>query len=204
MNELIKVSEKGVNARDLYEYLEIGHHFKDWISNAIRDYGFEKEKDFCYFFSESTGGRPAKEYIISIEMAKELSMVAKTEKGRQARKYFIKCEEIAKKLSHRKEIIRLAGIETRKSLTEKIVEYGENERMHGHGCSNYTKLVYKLCGITYVKQDNFRDTLTADELSRVETVEKMADALISMGKQYDEIKNTLSSIITVKEITENC
>ena len=201
MDGLIKISEKGVNARDLYDYLEIKHHFKDWIGNSIRDYGFEKNIDFCYYFSESTGGRPRKEYAISINMAKELSMVAKTAKGREARKYFIKCEEILKKAQNKKEIIRLAGIETRKTLTDKIQGSGENERMHGFAYSSYTKLVYKLCGIEYKKIDNFRNTLTPEQLERVETVEKMTDALLSMGRQYDEIKNTLASIITQKAIT---
>lgn len=45
--------------------------------------------------SESSGGRPAKEYHISLGMAKELSMVACNDKGKQARLYFIGCEKRA-------------------------------------------------------------------------------------------------------------
>lgn len=84
-----------VNARDLHEFLEVGSAFKDWIARRISDYGFEDGKDFCSFLSESSGGRPAKEYALSLSMAKELAMVERNDKGRQARQYFIECERRA-------------------------------------------------------------------------------------------------------------
>ena len=73
-----------VNARDLHAFLEVGAAFKDWIPRRISDYGFQAGRDFCSFLSESSGGRPAKEYAISLDMAKELSMVERNEKGRQS------------------------------------------------------------------------------------------------------------------------
>ncbi|MBM6397923.1 antA/AntB antirepressor family protein [Ochrobactrum anthropi] len=85
-----------VNARDLHAFLEVGTAFKDWIVRRIADYGFEDGKDFCSFLSESSGGRPSKEYAVSLDMAKELSMVERNEKGKQARQYFIECERRAK------------------------------------------------------------------------------------------------------------
>jgi len=84
------------NARDLHQFLEVQTQFKDWIARRIEEYGFEEGKDFCSNLSESTGGRPAKEYALSIDMAKELAMVERTEKGKQARQYFIECERQAK------------------------------------------------------------------------------------------------------------
>lgn len=85
-----------VNARVLHDYLEVGSAFKDWIARRISDYGFAEGRDFCSFLSESLGGRPAKEYAISLDMAKELAMVERNEKGKQARQYFIECERRAK------------------------------------------------------------------------------------------------------------
>lgn len=103
-NELIKLAPteiggetiQTVNARDLHAFLEVGSAFKDWIARRIQDYDFQDGKDFCSFLSESQGGRPSKEYAISIDMAKELAMVERNDKGKQARQYFIECERIAK------------------------------------------------------------------------------------------------------------
>ena len=65
-----------------FNFLGVQTAFRDWISRRIEEYGFVDDKDFCSFLSESQGGRPAKEYAITIDMAKELAMVERTEKGR--------------------------------------------------------------------------------------------------------------------------
>ena len=88
-----------VNARDLHAFLEVQTLFKDWIVRRIQDFGFEEGSDFCSFLSESSGGRPAKEYALTIDMAKELSMVERNDKGKQARLHFIECERRAKALA---------------------------------------------------------------------------------------------------------
>ncbi|MCU7559101.1 antA/AntB antirepressor family protein [Riemerella anatipestifer] len=97
--ELIKITEhngnSAVSARELYQFLESKQQFSDWIQNRIRDYGFIEGQDFEVFHNSMknpSGGRPTVEYAISLDMAKELSMVERTEKGKQARRYFIECE----------------------------------------------------------------------------------------------------------------
>lgn len=85
-----------VSARDLHAFLEVGTAFKDWIVRRIEEYGFIDGQDFCSFLSESSGGRPAREYAITLGMAKELAMVERNDKGKQARQYFIECERIAR------------------------------------------------------------------------------------------------------------
>lgn len=85
-----------VNARDLHAFLEVDSLFKDWIARRIQDYDFQEGKDFCSFLSESSGGRPPKEYALTLDMAKELSMVERNAKGKEARQYFIECERLAK------------------------------------------------------------------------------------------------------------
>lgn len=72
-----------VNARDLHAFLQVGSAFKDWIARRIDEYGFQEGKDFCSFLSESSGGRPAKEYAIGIDMAKELAMVERNDQGKR-------------------------------------------------------------------------------------------------------------------------
>lgn len=77
-----------VSVRELHEGLEIGTAFKDWFPR-MADYGFEAGKDFCSKKSESTGGRPATDYQISVDMAKQICMIQRSEKGRQYRRYFL-------------------------------------------------------------------------------------------------------------------
>ncbi len=100
MKPLIKTIEHNgntsVSARDLYQFLESKQQFSDWMQSRIKDYGFIEGQDFEVFHNfikNSNGGRPTIEYAISLDMAKELSMVERTEKGKQARIYFIECEK---------------------------------------------------------------------------------------------------------------
>ena len=91
MNELLKVNydseQPTVSGRELHEFLEIKTAYKDWFPRMV-EYGFEEGKDFCSFLSESTGGRPATDHELTIPMAKELCMLQRNEKGKQARQYF--------------------------------------------------------------------------------------------------------------------
>jgi len=88
-----------VSARHLHSFLEVGKHFRTWIQDRIAAFGFVEGQDYVIIenefrpdLGETSGGRPAKEYFLTIDMAKELSMVERNEKGRQARRYFIECE----------------------------------------------------------------------------------------------------------------
>jgi anti-repressor protein len=95
MNELIKITyhndQPAVSARELHEFLEVGTHFKDWFPRMC-EYGFKEGEDFCSFLSESTGGRPAQDAVLSIDMAKEICMIQRNEKGKLARQYFLALE----------------------------------------------------------------------------------------------------------------
>ena len=95
MKELIPVnydSERPtVLARDLHEFLEVGTAFKDWFPRMC-EYGFTEGQDFCSFLSESTGGRRAQDAQLTIDMAKEICMLQRNERGKQARQYFIAVE----------------------------------------------------------------------------------------------------------------
>ncbi len=104
MNELIKITErdgqKAVSARELHFFLESKQDFSTWMKNRIEKYGLIEKVDFEVFhnFMENPkGGRPLTEYALTVDTAKELSMVEGNDKGKQARKYFIKMEEIARK-----------------------------------------------------------------------------------------------------------
>lgn len=95
MNELIKINYESdrptVLARDLYDFLEVRTAYKDWFPRMC-EYGFTEGEDFCSFLSESTGGRPATDAQLTIDMAKEICMLQRNEKGKQARQYFLQLE----------------------------------------------------------------------------------------------------------------
>ena len=96
--ELIKINDDGlVSARELHEFLEVGRDFTTWIKGRISKYDFDENIDFIivesFHQNGGKGGRPEKDYVITIDMAKELSMVENNAKGKQARKYFIQVEK---------------------------------------------------------------------------------------------------------------
>lgn len=106
MKELIKIkTENGkqlVSARELYEFLGLSKRFSSWFETYSKneDYGFIENEDFTSVLSSTVvnngAERQLQDYAITIDMAKELSMLSKTEKGKQARKYFIQCEKVLK------------------------------------------------------------------------------------------------------------
>ena len=88
-----------IDARELHEFLELKEQYTDWINRYTKDnndYGFVINSDFYRSTCNSLNGRKMQTAIITIDMAKELSMLSKTEKGKEARKYFIECEKQAK------------------------------------------------------------------------------------------------------------
>ena len=103
MNELIPITVatiggeevNAVSARVLHKFLENGELFTTWIKNRIEQFGFIEGQDFSTFLENTKKGRPRKEYVVSINMAKELSMVERNANGKRARLYFIECEKIA-------------------------------------------------------------------------------------------------------------
>ena len=96
MNELIKVvydnDQPTVSARDLHEFLGIETRYNDWFKR-MTEYGFTEGTDFYSILSKtSEGGRPATDHQLTIDMAKELCMIQRNERGKQARQYFLQLE----------------------------------------------------------------------------------------------------------------
>jgi len=95
--EIIKITtnEKGnevVSAKELYNTLELKKDFTTWFKK-MASYGFEEHKDFTPFRVESTGGRPSSDYAITLDMAKHIAMLQRTEQGMKIRQYFIDYEK---------------------------------------------------------------------------------------------------------------
>jgi len=103
--EIDKTNVPTVNARHLHQFLEVKRDFSNWIKDRIEQYDFEEDKDYVEVFQQmmknpfddfcspelaskdSRGGHNRKDYQLSVDMAKELSMVERNAKGKQARQY---------------------------------------------------------------------------------------------------------------------
>jgi len=98
MNELIKITYESdrplVSARELHEFLEVETDFPHWFTRMC-EYGFADGADYQTFLSDGAGFGKAsvkKDAMITIDMAKELCMIQRNEKGKIARQYFIQLE----------------------------------------------------------------------------------------------------------------
>ena len=96
-----------VDARVLHQFLGVRRDFTTWIKGRIDEFEFEMGVDFVSFDSPNPGNqvthggdRKSKSYFLTIDMAKELAMVERTAKGRQARRYFLDCERQLRQLQH--------------------------------------------------------------------------------------------------------
>lgn len=108
MNELIKIQtnkqgQQLVSGRELHEVLEIGTQYKDWIKRMIA-YGFQENVDYTAIAQKRATAQgnmtTQNEHILTLEMAKHIAMLQRSEIGMTVRKYFIECEKKLKEQSN--------------------------------------------------------------------------------------------------------
>lgn len=93
---ITSTGEKVVYGTEMYTKLKPGTVFADWIKRRISECDAVEDKDFEVFRKKeknSKGGRPALEYIMKLDIAKEMAMLEHNETGKQVRRYFIRVEE---------------------------------------------------------------------------------------------------------------
>ncbi|MCI7083193.1 MAG: antA/AntB antirepressor family protein [Tenericutes bacterium] len=191
--ELIKVNRENntVSARELHEFLGVNTQFTIWF-NRMCEYGFEENSDFRAITQKrlTAQGNTTTyiDYEITLDMAKEISMIQRSEKGKQARQYFIQCEKFIQdsKLTEEFKYYRKTGKIARKDLTDTIKEKLQPSNQFVYG--NYTELGYlKVFGkkTKELKQernlkpkDNLRNHFTPEELKEVLKVEEEIKSLI--------------------------
>lgn len=100
MNQLITITEnngnKAVSARELHTFLENKDRFSKWFGR-MRTYGFEEGVDYqgCELY-HAQANQELTDYVLTLDTAKEISMLQKSDKGKQARRYFIEAEKKTK------------------------------------------------------------------------------------------------------------
>ncbi|MGQ7497747.1 phage antirepressor KilAC domain-containing protein [Streptococcus suis] len=97
MNEIININvndnqEPVVSGRQLHEALGVNSRYTTWFER-MTEYGFVEGQDFLPNLGKSTGGRQAVDHIIKLDMAKEIAMIQRSDRGKQVRQYFIQVEK---------------------------------------------------------------------------------------------------------------
>lgn len=114
MEDLLQISTSiigeetlnSVNARNIHAHLEVKTQFSTWIQRAIEKYDFQENNDYSILnIDNPNGGRDIIEYIVTLDMAKELAMLENNPKGKETRKYFIQAEKESKKPKTELELI---------------------------------------------------------------------------------------------------
>ncbi|WP_411703541.1 antA/AntB antirepressor family protein [Edaphovirga cremea] len=207
-----------VSAKALHKTLGVANDFSTWIKLRIDEYGFVLGTDYAVFDSSNCrnqsanidqqetgwvskrgGDRRSKDYVLSLGMAKELSMVERNEQGKVARRYFIDCEERLRLVApeeHQAALLnwrknRVAACEDHKSMADAMKGYIERtgDGQKGYAYSNESRFLNKLVlGIDPVKwaKDNgipskqVRDRMNADQLALLAYLESRDCALLDM------------------------
>lgn len=135
--ELIKITEQdngemAVMGRDLYEFLEVKTRYNDWIAKLIKKYGFLDNTDFVAVTQKKVAAQGNEveytDHVLTMDMAKEISMVTNNEKGKQARQYFIEAEK------QRNQLLDNAGAQP------KLPTYAESLRLYADELDRNAKL----------------------------------------------------------------
>lgn len=206
-----------VSARALHKALGVGRVFRSWIKGRIEEYGFKEGVDYEVVeylsrpdpVSAKSRQQTALEYIITVNMAKELAMVERTEQGRAVRQYFIKCEEELHKVAP----VRSAAL--RRELKARITvasyfkpmcaaleayraELGKNTLQH-HYTTEANMLARIVLGGMTAKQwalangitGEPRDHMSTLQLEHLSYLEQSNITLIELGQDYHQRKAEL-------------
>src|SRR5699024_8754800 len=194
-------------AREHHEFLRVRKDFTTWIKNKIKKYDFIENHDYAIALTR-TGERKniiKHDYILKLDMAKEVAMVENNKRGRQVRRYFIEVEKRYRKMTkeEQKRIAqREAGKIVRNMLTDTIKERVPDSPNKHFMYPNYTRLIYKILfnkstaelraekGLS--KKDNLREHFNAEELKEIQMLENTVSGLINLGMGYHEIKDMLN------------
>ena len=181
MNDLVNLvdsKKQTVSARALHEALGVETRFNDWFPRMI-EYGFEEKTDYIAVTRKrvtAQGNRvTVKDYAISVEMAKHLCMIQRTEIGMKIRQYFI---EVEKEWREFKEV-RQKSIEIRNNFTDTLKAHGYTKP---HEYIQTTQQMKKPLSITAKKEQ-----MSKKELMGIQAAEFLADYLLEDEQGFYEV-----------------
>lgn len=210
--------ETGIaSARELHSALGIGRDFTNWIKGRINQYGFITGADYIRVENLSTPKRASAktrqqiehDYLLSLDMAKELAMVERNEQGRAVRRYFIQCEEalhlsapeVAARFRQQLKA-RITAASYFKPMCEALeatrAEHGKQTLPRHY--SNESNMIARIVlgGLTakqWAQANSINgepsDGMSGDQLEHFAYLESTNITLIELGKDYGERKAEL-------------
>lgn len=193
MNELLNISESTINndviptvsARDLWEKLEIGRDFSNWIKDQIEM--FDENKDYVVVAKKGEsnnnkydtpnranqkrgGDRRSIEYHLTLNCAEHIALMSRTPKGKEIRQYFIDVESVWRHGKGESKQLRDKSKKVRNVFTDCLKEHGYTKQ--GHYIQTTTQMK-KALGIT-----NKKDDMTERELRKIMASETLAELRI--------------------------
>lgn len=240
MNEIININvvqkdiqgdkKRFVNARELHKWLGVGRRFATWIAERISKYDFIENLDYFtvpnsgngvkarsdgQLIDAKTGKVIPKEYIISIDMAKELAMVENNEMGKKIRKYFIRVESDFRKvmaiatqdpkfvnqLAEKFEETRSETKEYRKDFTDSIKDF-----VKAKNYGTYTDMLYDFLFLEKAKEYRKLLSLAKNDLTRNSMYEEILLIIgafeTGLSGEVENKYNELERMLTKEEFIE--
>lgn len=209
-------NDSKVNARDLHKQLNSGRQFTDWIENRIKSYQLIKDVDYFtisrkYEIDGFTESKDILDYILTLDCAKQLAMVERTDIGALVRRYFIIIEKAFKNRTNwntnRKNTLinckelRGALITKREELLNGIPEWITNGNLYSIEFSLLNSVILGMSATQYRKEHNIssneqiRNYFCEDQLDDVEILERY-DAQLIISQEiysYEERKHILQT-----------
>ncbi|EAM8209964.1 antA/AntB antirepressor family protein [Salmonella enterica] len=206
-----------VSARALHKALGVKRDFTTWIKDRIRRYGFIEGVDYVIVENLSSPKRGSSksrqrvehDYLITLNMGKEIAMVERSEQGRAVRRYFIKCEEELHKVAPEKAAALRRELKARitvasyfkpmcAALDLQRAEQGKATQPHNYTTEANMLARIVLGGITARQwaQSNGvagdpRDHMNALQLEHLSYLEQSNITLIELGQDYHQRKAEL-------------
>lgn len=215
MSELIPVDEEGnVSGRELHEVLEIGTVYIDWMKRMIK-YGFVEGYDYAITTEKVSSQKRERTYeqenhILTLDMAKHIAMIQRSEIGMKVRKYFILNEKLVKikngweqeRQTNRRERNRLTSSYKQSHIEQK----GYEPKYYGYG--NLTNSIYKIVfgvdakglkdALGVPHKDPVPDWINKDANEALDYVYSSLSTLLEVGVEQDEALEIVQDLFDKK------
>lgn len=183
-----------VNSREIYELLEIQTQYSVWIQRAIEKYDFQENVDFSISKFEYTDRPPQLNYIVTLDMAKELCMVSNTKKGKETRRYFLDIEnkmlyKVNNQIEDKSIQTQMIKFDAEISVAEKIILSSNIEKL------KLTMEAYKIVGSTFSPNEYAKTIGRPLNKGEKDFIRRLPEANFATVDGINKLHTTISLII---------